>query len=453
MLHWRSSSAYAQGAGHKEAGTPCQDRAVHFAANGVQTIVLADGAGSYDFSHFGAETVVTGVAQYLCEEFNLLQILEPEELAGQLHRYIHSHLNMLVFEHDRDKEEFSSTLLFVAVKGEQYIAGHVGDGIIVKCQGMDAEVLSAPENGRYENETFFVSMKELGAHFRIYHGEITPDTAFIIMSDGSSVSFYNPSQGLDIENLSVIADHFRTAGEDTFAADLGELLTVLVDNTHDDCSIAVLAAAEQQPISIAPSDLMLAALEKAKEKESQMAAVPAADKTIEELFAPRHYDDDEEEEKAEDFLLDYEEEIDFEDETDFSEDAEDEPASEAAAEDASADTENPVEDALEDYNEIDFEEYEEEDGDAVAEAEDEPAADMECDEEAHLHSEEEMTVPEERDSEGVPLEQPAEEAIKAEAVEDVPLEEAVEEPSAVCEEPKDTKAAERTEEQAQSSSA
>lgn len=294
MQHWRSSSAYARGTSHAEWGTPCQDRAVHYDSDGAHAIILADGAGSYESSHLGAERVVTKLATYVCEQFDRLNTLESSEIARELHAYLHEQLNVLVLEHDRDKEDFSSTLLFVATKGEDYIAGHVGDGLIVKYEDGQAVLLSAPENGMYENETYFVSMEALHEHFRIYRGTVTENLGFVIMSDGSAASFYTKAQGLDPLNLNVIVEHFQKAETNTFSYDLTELLAALVENTDDDCSIAALVASGEDPIPTVPSELLVG-----QEKgpgTTQKDIVEQDGKTIDELLAPRLFEEDEEEE-------------------------------------------------------------------------------------------------------------------------------------------------------------
>ncbi|MFS0576646.1 PP2C family serine/threonine-protein phosphatase [Sporosarcina sp. 179-K 3D1 HS] len=296
MRHWRSSSAYTRGTSHAEWGTPCQDRAVHNELDGAHAIILADGAGSYEHSHLGAERVVTKLAYYLCDRFDRLNTLESRDIAGELHAYLHEQLNVLVLDHDRNKEEFSSTLLFVVTKGEDYIAGHVGDGIIVKYEGGNTEILSEPENGLYENETYFVSMDALHEHFRIYRGTVKEDSGFAIMSDGSAASFYSKSQGLDTQNLGVIIDHFQKATTNTFSEDLNALLIALIENTDDDCSIAVLAASKGDPITMEPSGLLTA--EAARVHTATKVTTAHAGKTIDELLAPRIFGEDDEEESG-----------------------------------------------------------------------------------------------------------------------------------------------------------
>ena len=43
-------------------------------------------------------------------------------------------------------KDLSSTLLFVAVKGNKFLAGHIGDGLIGSFDESGSQVFSPPEN-------------------------------------------------------------------------------------------------------------------------------------------------------------------------------------------------------------------------------------------------------------------------------------------------------------------
>ena len=333
MFNWRSSSAYKVGVGHVEAGTPCQDRAVHISKNGVQAIVLADGAGSYEHSHLGAEATAVFVANRLCDQFDELLAMEEEAIVENLLVDIQSQLNFLALQHDQQLEDFSSTLLFVATKGNQFVSGHVGDGLIVMAENGQVHVLSHPENGRFENETYFVTMSDLGTHFRIYKGAVTENTGFAIMSDGVSCSFYSAESGLDPVNLAIIIQHFQTAAEDTFAKDLDELLEALRENTHDDCSIAVLAAAAEDATVFESTPAVLLTTSASTVQIPQAEAQPDVD--LHELLSSNRFEDEGDDEDFDlnsvEFVYDEEDEdsYDYEDE----DDSYDEEASEKDEED------------------------------------------------------------------------------------------------------------------------
>ena len=61
------------------------------------------------------------------------------------------------------------TLLFVSIKNNKYIAGHIGDGIIgIIDEKGDAIVLSEPENGEFANTTYFTTSENYKYHLRLY---------------------------------------------------------------------------------------------------------------------------------------------------------------------------------------------------------------------------------------------------------------------------------------------
>ncbi|MCQ9281104.1 protein phosphatase 2C domain-containing protein [Priestia aryabhattai] len=244
QINWKSSSAYLEGVSHGKANIPCQDHALHRMSDGVHVIVLADGAGSCKLSHIGAETISTNISAFLCNSFDELYMEEStEEIAQKLKVITDQALEELAVKHQEHREVFSSTLLFVAVKEQKFLAGHVGDGIIGQYSEGTVSVLSHPENGKFANETYFVTAENLIEHFRIYKGDVNEKSGFVLMSDGASASFYlQKDRQLDPTNIEIIFEHMQDENLDTFKSDLIQLLTFLKENTDDDCSIALLKA-------------------------------------------------------------------------------------------------------------------------------------------------------------------------------------------------------------------
>lgn len=64
---WSLTSAEVQGSGHKKKNIPCQDKTCCLERNKVRVVALADGAGSAQLSHFGAEEVTSRIADYFDE--------------------------------------------------------------------------------------------------------------------------------------------------------------------------------------------------------------------------------------------------------------------------------------------------------------------------------------------------------------------------------------------------
>ena len=90
-------------------------------------------------------------------------------------------------------KDLASTLLSVAVKENNFIALHIGDGVIGMLDDENLTILSKPDNGEFANETTFVTSVDAISHFRLYKGDIDKVSAFMLMSDGAASGFYNRS--------------------------------------------------------------------------------------------------------------------------------------------------------------------------------------------------------------------------------------------------------------------
>jgi len=241
-LNWKSVNGYIIGRSHVKYGEPCQDRALDFDNGSLRGIVLCDGAGSCKHSEQGAIAVTNAIANVTADQFD--EWYQAEDTALLMEAYVLS-----VLEQEVQKIEgstlldFSCTLLTVLVKGAQYIAAHVGDGVICQRINHELSVLSHPENGRYANETYFVTMSPLADHFRVYKGEIDVPHDFMAMSDGASISFYiNSKKMMEKENTTMLFEHLVENPVDVVKEELEEFLVVLQNNTTDDCALAILVS-------------------------------------------------------------------------------------------------------------------------------------------------------------------------------------------------------------------
>jgi len=192
-INCRTAGVFVQGTSHIKNNTLCQDRTVSKTSNNVTVISLSDGAGSCSKSEIGAEISTQFVADYLCVHFDDLIEKKNEIISKIILEGIISHLNKKATDLNLPVNEFASTLLFVGVKGDNYLAGHIGDGLIGFFKDNETIILSIPENGEHSNETFFTTSKNALNHFRIYKNNIENILGFILMSDGSYESLINKS--------------------------------------------------------------------------------------------------------------------------------------------------------------------------------------------------------------------------------------------------------------------
>jgi len=237
---WKSGCAYVRGRSHIKEDVPCQDRAKGMEKDGVALIALADGAGSAKCSHIGAELAIEAVSAELTAGFDEALSLQEEDIAaGWLDRILAS-LESTADANGMVAADYASTLLVVAVKGDSYIAGHLGDGLIA-VEREELEVLSHPENGEYANSTYFTTSRDAEARLRIYRGNVEDIKAFFLMSDGTAAAMHRRTDDTLAPALKTISGWFMEHSVETIEQALHQNLEQVIKNkTFDDCSIAVM---------------------------------------------------------------------------------------------------------------------------------------------------------------------------------------------------------------------
>lgn len=239
--HWKMFGASVQGRAHRKNDMPCQDYTFSLHRSGVYVSALADGAGSCSHADKGAEIAAQTAARVVSERFGELIEADRETCVRILLEEIRSSI-VHAPDYVEPIRNYSSTLLFVAVSGDRYIAGHLGDGVIGGERAGTPFVLSPPDNGEFHNTTFFTTSDQAEERMRIYRGELGDISGFFLMSDGAAESLYNRKS----ESLAPALLRIREWA-DKYAADVVEqalhsnLEKVIREQTVDDCSLAIMA--------------------------------------------------------------------------------------------------------------------------------------------------------------------------------------------------------------------
>jgi len=239
---WNSIRCEVQGRGHIKNNIPCQDKTYSICINGVQTIALADGAGSAKLSHFGAENVVKNICYNLSSKFEDYffeenGIIVKENLLGN----IRTNLEKLAIELECDVKDLASTLLFVSIKNNKFILAHIGDGVIGYLKNGELKIASQPENGEFINTTIFTTSKDAINSMKLIKGDINDIKSFILMSDGTEESFYDRRERKLAEVLKNIIEKMMTESIKEIQLKLEESFkNIIIQKTTDDCSIVIL---------------------------------------------------------------------------------------------------------------------------------------------------------------------------------------------------------------------
>lgn len=236
---WRITSYEQRGKYNNNNDILCQNKTYKLAKNNVYAIALGDGLSSNKYSHIGAEIVTEKICKVLCSEFDHL-FYQPKEnvtkkVAGSCILGIHERYK------NCNIKEFSSTLLFVAVKGSQYIAGHMGNGIIGFEKNGNVEILSRNDDFSEINSPYFITnIKEINK-ISIYRGNIKDITGFILISDGMADSLYDKRN----ENLAKAASTMMGWVDIKTEEEVSKALKVnfenlFLENTNKDCGVAIM---------------------------------------------------------------------------------------------------------------------------------------------------------------------------------------------------------------------
>ena len=239
---WNVIQCAIQGRGHIKSNTPCQDKTYSMITGTMQVIALADGAGSARLSHYGAETVTKFICSELSEKFDAY-FADNDGVAvkQQLIEGLLKSLNETAKQLDCETKELASTLLVVAVKNNQFIIAHIGDGVIGYLKNNELKIASQPENGEFVNTTVFTTSKDAIMTMKLIKGSLGEIQGFVLMSDGTETSLYSKKERKLADVLKKIMQMATIVSADKVEEQLKQSFeSVIINATTDDCSIAML---------------------------------------------------------------------------------------------------------------------------------------------------------------------------------------------------------------------
>jgi len=254
LTRWMFSTAAVVGRSHEQAAVACQDVVRSRRAGGVVAVALADGAGSATQSEQGAQLAVSATLDLLTASFDSLYVDERSVVHERIVGAAISRIAEAAEAARVDVMHFASTLIFVAVKEDRFIAGHVGDGIIGRERDGQREVLSHPKRGEHVNETVFVTSRSAASDLAIERGPTTGVTAFAVMSDGAAESLYLRSKGTMAPAVTSmwrwLDAHAPEVVDSALEANLRDQLRL---STGDDCSLGLLRRVRVTPDQLSSS--------------------------------------------------------------------------------------------------------------------------------------------------------------------------------------------------------
>ena len=242
LSRWMAAAGVVVGRGHAEGGLPCQDVAEALLTDDVAAIVVSDGAGSATHSAEGAAIAVKTTIAVLRE---LLPWSDREAVGDAVLAGCRSEMTKQATAKGYEVGELAATLAFVAVSGSVYIAGSLGDGVVMatKRRGFGLEVpesLFEQDRGEYANETVFLTSSHARQRLRIVRESLDAD-GFLVMSDGSAESLFLRKSGTPAPAVHRILSAFESrTSYDVEQGLRASVMPMLAERTKDDCSLAAL---------------------------------------------------------------------------------------------------------------------------------------------------------------------------------------------------------------------
>lgn len=239
---WHTQMAAVTGSGHKRQGMPCQDKTWTLTENGITAIALADGAGSARLSHEGAKIAVQTICQTLCDQFDELYCsASPMEMRAAVLKHVRQNIRAYASEQGVATGDLACTLLAVAVRGDEYLVVHIGDGVIGYQKSGKLLVASQPQNGEFANTTIFVTSPEALRNATVLRGYQPQLEGFVLMSDGCEAALYQKKK----VSIAPLVGRLFQRSEMLNCCAAEQLLQMALEcavspRTHDDCSLVVM---------------------------------------------------------------------------------------------------------------------------------------------------------------------------------------------------------------------
>ena len=166
---------------HMAKHTPCQDF-YHYACSGNKLVaVVSDGAGSAKYGKIGAKVICETLVNLLINT-PFKEVEDAVKCAIEIARE-----KLIIHRLNKSKTEqeilnFSATVVGVVYHRDRGVFFHIGDGAGIALCGADECIISYPENGCFDCETYFYTMKNWRDCLRFT--EIVKANSLFLMTDG-----------------------------------------------------------------------------------------------------------------------------------------------------------------------------------------------------------------------------------------------------------------------------
>ncbi len=238
---YKIASAITKGISHKRKDTKCEDAILTLKNDKFIFLAVADGAGSKKEAYFASWFIINVLAEEFKEKLD--EYLDSKDIKRKILTFLEKSLTLLSKYTKLEFEELSSTLIFALILENEYIIGHIGDGIIVNInKNNELNILSEPENGEFSNETFFCNTIKYKDRLRIYRNNIKDiENGLLLCSDGVEDAIYDYENNKIVDVCSKFINWLDIYDENKVSSILKyNLINNIAKISSDDLSIIVL---------------------------------------------------------------------------------------------------------------------------------------------------------------------------------------------------------------------
>lgn len=241
-MRWKISSGRLIGRLHREKMELNQDFISVRPMDDFACMVAADGASVARYAREGASFTTERVRELLVQHKEGIFSYSDDEIKSLLLSSLHEGLGELAARENVCIDEYMCTLMFFACNEEKYIAANLGDGLLGCMSGNGkGSVLIMPEQGKFANESCFVTQDDAFKHLRIVRGAFECDKVYFMMTDGAASCLYDFREQHFAKAMNVFCDWVRKYDAfkvGTYITDA--MIKLFPSKTSDDCTVALI---------------------------------------------------------------------------------------------------------------------------------------------------------------------------------------------------------------------
>ncbi len=231
-------------------GEECEDSLLLRLEQRCGLVVVCDGMGSAKHAAVGARVASNTVFELLWASAERFMRQSLQSVADEIVDAAIVQMQLEAEKAAADIGQLACTLVFVLAlpskSAVRFLAGNLGDGLVVMRRKDNLNVLLEPERGEFANQSFFLTSKSAKERLRLVSGVVPAHQVpgWLICSDGATEQLFDRRSDTIAPAAFGLLEDLRT-GKPSEVEDLlrGLIFDSIQPYSNDDCSIGLLQTA------------------------------------------------------------------------------------------------------------------------------------------------------------------------------------------------------------------